>query len=137
MDPAPQDCLEIHTTLAEELRHSDGLVWQFALAIIALEDGTVALSSLSGFQSQIGRSALSAGFLLSVCLSFVLLRHTYDRRGFVRRLLAVEEELRKTYPKFFMKIAGSPQWRASVCLAWVLLAESTVGFTLFLRHLYA
>lgn len=97
----------------------------------------MALSSLSGFQSQIGRSALSAGFLLSVCLSFVLVRHAYDRRGFVGRLLAVEEELRKTYPRFFAQIAGSPQWRASMCLAWVLLAESTVGFALFLWHLYA
>jgi hypothetical protein len=137
MDPDLQDCLAIHTTLAEELRHSDGLVWQFALAIIALEDGTVALSSLSGFQSQIGRSALSAGFLLSVCLSVVLVRHAYDRRGFVHRLLAVEEELRKTYPRFFVHAAGSPQWRASMCLAWVLLAESAGGFALFLWHLYA
>lgn len=135
-DPTPQDCIEIHNALAEELRHSDGLVWQFALAIIALEDGAVALSGLSGFQSLSGKNALSAAFLLSVGLSIVLVRHAYERRGHIRRLHATEEELRQTYPRIFVPIPGSPQWRASLGLAWVLLAESVISFVLFLWQLY-
>jgi hypothetical protein len=132
----PQDCLAIHSALAEELRHSDGIVWQFALAIIALEDGAVILSGQSGFQNLVGKGALAAGFLLSVCLSFVLVRHAYDRRGFVTRIHAVEDELRKEYPKFFVRAAGSPQWLASMLLAWILLAESAAGFVLFVTQLY-
>jgi hypothetical protein len=135
-DPAA-DHLEIHASLGEELRHSDGLVWQFAIAIIALEDGAVVLSEQSGFQSPVGKSALAAAFLVSVCLSFVFLRHAQDRRGFVRRMEAVEEELRNVHPRLFAKNPGSPQWFASMLLAWVLLAESTVGFIFFLWHLYA
>jgi hypothetical protein len=131
MSHTPQDCLEIHASLAEEIRHSDGLVWQFALAIIAIEDGAVILSAQSGFESLVGKAALTAGVLLSVCLSFVLLRHAYDRRCFVTRMVAVEDELRTEYPKFFVKRGGTPQWLASMILAWVLLVESTVCFVLF------
>lgn len=136
MSHSPQDCLEIHSALAEELRHSDGIVWQFALAIIALEEGSVVLSSQTGFQNSVGKGALAAGFLLSVCLSFVLVRHAYDRRGFVTRIQAVEEKLRKEFPKFFVRAAGSPQWLASMVLAWFLLVESGTAFVFFVWQLY-
>jgi hypothetical protein len=137
MNHSTEDCLAIHAALAEELRHSDGMIWQFALAIVALEDGAVVLSGQESFQDTLGKGALAAGFLLSVCLSFVLLRHAIDRRGFVVRMRAVEDELRVGFPRFFTKTAGSPQWFASMVLASILLAESGVGFVLFVRALYA
>ncbi len=135
MSDAPEDLLEIHNTLMEEIRHSDGLVWQFGLAVVALEDGAVVLSEQTGFQSLAGKSTLVAGFLVSVGLSFVLLRHAYDRRGFVQRLRAVEGDLRVQYPKYYPEKAGSPQWFAAMVLAWVLMVESSAGFVLFVSQL--
>lgn len=132
-----QDYLEIRASLAEELRHSDGIVWQFAIAIAGLEEGMVVLSDKSGFQSFVGKGALAAGFLLSVSLSFVLLRHAYDRRGFVQRLRVVEAELRKEFESVFVPTKGSPQWFATMLLAWFLVAESVVGCALFVHQLYA
>ena len=137
MSEPPQDYLEIHASLAEELRHSDGLVWQLALAIAALEEGVVALSDQGGFQNSAGRAALAFGFLLSVFLSFVLLRHAYDRRATVRRMSIVEGALAAAYPKIFARGRGSPQWGAAMLLAWFLLVESSVGFVLFARLLLA
>jgi hypothetical protein len=128
--------LELHSSLAEELRHSDGFIWQLAIAIIAIEEGTVALSPAGGFQSFVGKGALAAGSLLAVCLSFMLLRHAGDRRSVVRRMRTVEDELRKEYPKVFTETAGSPQWFAAMLLAWILLGESVVGFGLLLWQLY-
>lgn len=135
MSEDSDDHLEIHSSLAEEIRHSDGLVWQFAIAIAALEEGVVVLSDKAGFQNAAGRSALIAGFLLSVFLSFVLLRHAYDRRCYVRRILMVEEELAKSHPRIFARVAGSPQWFAPMLLAWFLFVESTIAFVLFVRLL--
>jgi hypothetical protein len=137
MSHTPQDYLAIHTSLSEELRHSDGVVWQLAIAIGAVEEGVVALSDHAGFQNLVGKGALGAGFLLSVGLSFVLIRHTCDRRGVVRRIRVVEEELCREYPKIFAAIKGSPQWFASMLVAWFLFAESTVGFVLFVHRLLA
>ena len=137
MSDTPEAYLEIHTSLSEELRHSDGLVWQLAIAIAAAEEGVVALSDHAAFQNAMGKGALAAGFLLAVSLSYVLLRHAYDRRGFVHRLRVVEEELRGPYPKVFVATRGSPQWCASMLLAWFLLGESSVGFVLFVRQIFA
>jgi len=128
--------LEIHAALSEEIRHSDGLVWQLAIAIAAAEEGVVALSDHTAFQSTMGKGALAAGFFLSVCLSFVLLGHAYHRRIVVRRVQAVEERLSEADPKVFEPRATAPQWRASMLLAWFLLTESTVGFALLARHLF-
>ncbi len=136
MSHPPPDYLEIHSALSEELRHSDGLVWQLAIAIAAAEEGVVALSDHAAFQHAMGKGALAGGFLLAVVLSFVLLRHACDRRVFVRRIRLVEEELRGEYPKIFTATRGSPQWFAAMLLAWFLLAESTVGFVLFARQLF-
>lgn len=118
------------------MRHSDGLVWQLAIAIAAAEEGVVALSDHAAFQNAMGKGALAGGFLFSVGLSYVLLRHAYDRRSYVQRLRILEEELSGTYPKVFGAKRGSPQWFASMLLAWFLLAESTVGFVLFVRQIY-
>ena len=137
MSHAPQDYLGIHASLTEELRHLDGLVWQFALAIAALEEGAVALNDQSGLHNLTGKSALAAGFLLAVDLSFVLLRHAYDHRAAVRRIRLVEQELHKEYSEVFAPTRGSPQWFASMLLAWFLLVESAVGFALFVRQLHA
>jgi len=137
MSESSEDYLEIHNSLAEELRHSDGLVWQLAIAIAAAEEGVVALSDHAAFQSAMGKGALVAGFLFSIGLSYVLLLHAYDRRSTVQRLRIVEEELSGAYPKVFVAKRGSPQWFASMLLAWFLLAESSVGFVLFVRQIYA
>lgn len=136
MSDSSGNYLEIHSALAEELRHSDGFVWQLAIAIAAAEEGSVALSDHGGFHNLAGKGALAAGFLLSVGLSFILLRHAYDRRGFVHRLRLVEEELQREYPKIFVPIPGSPQWAAAMVLAWFLLTESSIGFVLFARQLF-
>lgn len=108
-----------------------------AIAIAAAEEGVVALSDHAGFQNLVGKGALAAGFLLSVFLSFVLIRHVRDRRVFVCRIRIVEEELRREYPKVFAATSGSPQWFAAMLLAWFLFAESAVGFVLFARQPFA
>ena len=61
--------LEIHKLHSEELRYTSTEIWQFSIAIVTLHGGAVALSAQSGFQTVIGRCALAAGFLLSVCFS--------------------------------------------------------------------
>jgi len=129
--------LEIHAALSEDIRNSNEVVWQLAIAIAAAEEGVVALSDHSGFHSSAGKIALSAGFFLSVGLSYVLLRHVCDRRATVRRLHAVEAELSRELRQVFQPVKSSPQWRAQMLLAWFLLLETSLGFLLFVRHLFA
>lgn len=137
MSDTSEDHFEIHASLAEELRHSDNMVWQFGLAIVALEEGSIVLTGQSTFQNLLGKSTLVAGFLLSVCLSFVLVRQAYDRRDFVIRIKALEDELRQTHPKFFPQTVRTRQWAASMFLAWVLLIESSAGFIFFACRMFA
>jgi hypothetical protein len=130
--------LEIHKMHSEELRHTSTVVWQFAIAIVTLQGGAVALSAQDGFQtSLVGRCVLLTGFLLSLCFSVMLLRQAKDRLGFRKRIHAVEEQLRKEYPpNFFEEIRSPPRWFTSVLLSRVLLLESGIGFILFLFYLF-
>ncbi len=137
MSDKSKDYLEIHRLHSEELRHTATVIWQFAIAIVTLQGGAVALSAQSGFQTALGRCVLIAGFLLSVCFSLMLIRQSRERRGFVARIHAVEKELRKEYPAFFDEIPSSFRWFSSVVLAWILLVESGVGFILFLYYVFS
>ena len=131
MSESQKDCLEIHRLHSEVLRHTATVVWQFSIAIVTLQGGAVALSAKSGFQTTLGRCVLVTGFLLSVCFSVMLHRQATERGGFVKRIHAVEVELRKKYPTFFEEIPKSFEWFRSVDLARILLIESGIGFILF------
>lgn len=130
-----KDLLEIHKMLSDELRHTATVVWQFSIAIVTLQGGAVALTAQSGFQVTLGKWVLAAAFFLSVCFSMMLVRQARERSGFVTRIHAVETELRKAYPQFFIEIPRSFPWFTSVCLARILLVESAIGFALFLYYL--
>ena len=39
-----KDPLEIHKTLSEEMRHTATTVWQFAVAIVTLQGGAIAVN---------------------------------------------------------------------------------------------
>jgi len=124
--------LEIHKLLSEELRHTATVVWQFAVAIVTLQGGAVALSAQSGFQGLLGNCVIATAFFLSACFSLMLLRQAYERRGFRDRIHAVEAELLKSYPEFAIQIPRKHQWFTSVTLAWILVVESLLVFSLFL-----
>jgi len=123
--------LELHKLISEELRHTSTVIWQFSIAIVTLQGGAMGLSAQSGFQDAIGKLVLATGFLLSVCFSIMLIRQARERRGFVKRIRAVEAELGKVY-SFFDPVPTSFPWFTSVWLAWILFLESIIGFGLFL-----
>jgi len=124
--------LEIHKLLSAELRHTATVIWQFAIAIVTLQGGAVALSNHNGFQGLLGNCVIATAFFLSACFSLMLLRQAYERRGFRDRIRAVEAELRKSYPEFAIEIPRKFKWFTSVRLAWILVIESLLAFALFL-----
>jgi hypothetical protein len=63
-------------------------------------------------------------------------RQAHDRRGFRDRIWAVEEELRKSEPKAFMKIEPVWEWCSSVLLSKILIGESGLGFLLSVAYLF-
>jgi hypothetical protein len=130
-----KDHLEIHKMISEELRHTATVIWQFSIAIVTLQGGAVALSAQSGFQATLGKCVLAAGFFLSVCFSIMLMRQAGERSWFVKRIHAVEKELRKIYPDIFVEIPRSCSWFTSMLLARIVLTESGIGFVLFLYYL--
>ena len=130
------DRLEIYKLLSEELRHTATVVWQFAIAIVTLQGGAVALSAQNGFQSVLGKCVIATAFFLSACFSLMLLRQAYERRGHRDRIHAVEAELRKTYPEFAIELPRRHfSWFTSVTLAWILVVESLLVLLLFLALL--
>ena len=131
----PKDLLEIHKMVADELRHSATVIWQFSIAIVTLQGGAVALTSQSGFPVTRGKWILAAAFFLSGCFSIMLVRQARERSGFVTRILAVETELRRVYPLFFAEIPRSFSWFTSMWFARTLLVESAIGSALFVYYL--
>jgi hypothetical protein len=128
--------LELHKLMSGELRYTSTAIWQFSIAIVTLQGGAVGLSAQSGFESVLGKCVLATGFFLSVCFSIMLVRQAVERKGFVRRMGAVEEELRKIYPPgVFACLPKTFSWFTSVVLAWILLGESVIGFALFISYL--
>lgn len=127
--------LEIHKLVSEELRHTATTVWQFSIAIVTLQGGAIGLSGQEKFDATLGKWVLTAAFFLSICFSLMLVRQARERSGFVRRIKAVEEELSKAYPTFFMPIPRTLGWFKSEFLAWILVVESVIGFAIFLRHI--
>ena len=99
-----EDLLEIHKTLAEEMRHTSTVVWQFSVAIVTLQGGAIAASATSGFHNPVGIKVVAVAFFLSVCFSLMLSRQTHERRGFRNRIWAVEEKLRKFDPAAFARL---------------------------------
>jgi hypothetical protein len=126
------ELLEIHKICSEELRHTATIIWQFAISIVTLQGGAVALSAKPEFQTALGKSILAVGLFLAICFSVMLVRQATERRGFRDRSLAVEDELRKTYPDFFVKIDSPFRRFTSIRLAQLLLIESVIGFVFFL-----
>ncbi len=133
-DETTKTQLQIHQLLSQELRHTATVIWQFSIAIVTLQGGAVGLSGQSAFNSTLGKAVLAGSFFLSLCFSLMLVRQARERSGFVRRIRAVEDELGKVYPTFFMPIPRALEWFKSEFLAWVLVIESTGGLTIFLVH---
>ena len=127
--------LEIHKILAEEMRHTATVVWQFSIAILVLHGGAIVASGTEGFEGFLGKFVIVAGFLVSVFFSVMLLRQAHGRTGFRNRIWAVEEELRKVEPSAFQRIDRTAKWCSSVVLAWVLIVESLPGLVISLGYL--
>ena len=126
MNGTASDLLELHSSNAEALRHTSGVIWQFAIAIVTLQGGALALAAQAGLKESIGRYILVGGFLLAVLFSMMLVRQAKERQGFVTRILAIEAELRKTHPAFFTPIPRAIGWFTSSVFAWLLFFESAV-----------
>lgn len=133
-DPSER-LLEIHGIISQELRHTATIVWQFSIAIITLQGTAIGLSGQDKFSATHGKWVLTAAFFVSICFSLMLVRQARERGGFVRRIKAVEDELSKTYPTYFMPIQRTLAWFKSEVLAWILVVESVIGFVIFLRHI--
>jgi hypothetical protein len=129
-----KDLLEIHKTLAEEMRHTSNVVWQFSVAIVTLHGGAIAASATSGFENFIGRVVMVAAFFLSVWFSIMLLRQACERRGFRDRIWAVEAKLRSFDPDAFARIPRVFGWFTSIKLATILMLESLIGLAFFVTR---
>jgi hypothetical protein len=140
-----EELLEIHKTLGEEMRHTATVIWQFAVAILTLQGGAIALSGTEKLYGTVGNVVVGGAFFVSFWFSVMLLRQAVERAGFIKRIKKVEEELRKKVdpPELFAEIKGPPKyekcvkWFTSIWLAGILIAESLVGLVVFLVYLRA
>jgi hypothetical protein len=133
--------LDIHKTLGEEMRHTATVVWQFAIAILTLQGGAIALSGADKLHGTVGNVVIGGAFFVSFWLSLMLLRQACERKGFRKRITKVEEELRNivTPPDLFRKIDNPKplKWFTSIWLAVILIVESGAGFVVFVVYLRA
>ena len=131
-----KDLLEIHKTLSEEMRHTATTVWQFAVAIVTLQGGAIAVTGAKGFEEGfLGKIVIVTAFFVSVWFSIMLYRQAHDRTGFRDRIWAVEKELRNSAPMAFQKIERAAPWFSSTRLSWVLVVESSFGLVLSVLYL--